>query len=172
MRIACVKTFLLFAVAGAIVGLVSVAAVAQSATLFSRNKYPTQQRKNCITFVETNEVRKPPPGAPVELGTPIQSRNERCDVTYGSLWVNNELDGSKAPVPRKIAVLSKIWDHTPGQTEFMVPVVAPLPKLKPGEVRTVSISVDGADAPDLRISTMASQRSIRCLLKPSSVTCM
>jgi len=152
MRIAYVKAFLLLAVAGAIVGVVSVEAVAQSATLFSRNRYPTAQRKNCITFVE-REVEKRPPGAPIELGPPIEPMRQPCDVTYGSLWAGGErdwLESSGAKGNRSVIRDLGAYKWT---DDFVVPVVAALPKLKPGEVRTVTVDVsgaDGADAPGVR----------------------
>lgn len=101
-------------------------------TLYSINKHRGQQRNFCINFQSVVVGRSPRP----------------CDLRYGSLYVGNDLDwfeSSGAQGNRSVIkdLGLKNWDQS-----FRVPVVEPLPKLKPGEQRNITIDSSGADGAD------------------------
>jgi hypothetical protein len=100
-------------------------------TLYSINKHrgEQEQRVFCMNFRS---------GAMGYSG-------RTCDLRYGSLYVGDDLDWfqSSAAFGNRSVIkdLGKLtWDE-----EFTIPVVQPLPKLKPGEQRHVSIDASGAD---------------------------
>lgn len=98
-------------------------------TLYSINKHRGQQRNFCIHFQSVVVGRSPRP----------------CDLRYGSLYVGNDLDwfeSSGAQGNRSVIkdLGPKNWDQS-----FRVPVVEPLPKLKPGEQRNITVDASGAD---------------------------
>ncbi|MGH9960275.1 MAG: hypothetical protein ACREBC_24650 [Pyrinomonadaceae bacterium] len=101
------------------------------ATLYSVNKHKTDER-NCLNLQPRVVGRLP----------------GLCDVRYGSLYINHDLDwfetsaadGNRSII-KDLGLLT--WDQN-----IAVPVVEPLPKLKPGETRLVSIDVSGADGAD------------------------
>lgn len=100
-------------------------------TLYSSIKYKIPV-KNCQNFkVDPGEVLRAP-----------------CDLRYGSLHINDDLDWfansgeeSSRSVIKDLGALS--WT-----AEVNVPVVEPFPKLKPGEKRVVTIEANGADGAD------------------------
>lgn len=97
-------------------------------TLYSLNKHPGQQLRSCVSFRE-----------------PSDTSSRSCDVRYGALYVGDDLDwfaSSAAGANRSLIkdLGAKNWDD-----DFTVPVVEPLPKLKPGEQRVITIDASGAD---------------------------
>ncbi len=99
-------------------------------TLYSPNKYPNTRKKICIQF-----------HAP-------EGTSEPCDLFYGNLYAGDELDwfqSSGAAGNRSVIkdLGSRNWNSA-----LQVPAVEPLPKLKPGEQRQVTIDVSGADGKD------------------------
>lgn len=103
-------------------------------TLYSINKHRGEQRVFCMNFLS---------GAMGYSGKP-------CDLRYGSLYVGDHLDwfessgalGNRSVI-KDLGELS--WDE-----EFTIPVVQPLPKLRPGEQRHVTIDASGADGDEGR----------------------
>lgn len=118
----------LFAVT--LLGLVSFSVGAQqSGTLYSPQKYRNEPVNFCLNF---------------QTGL-SSSRNVECDLRYGFLGLNDNFDwlqASAAPASRSL--FKDLGSHTWAE-DFAVPVVAALPKLKPGEQRTVSIDASGAN---------------------------
>ncbi len=120
-------------------GVVAIGSAAVShgqnpVTLYSINKHRGEQRVFCMNFRS---------GAMGYSGRP-------CDLRYGSLYVGDNWDwfessgaSSNRSVIKDLGQLS--WDE-----EFTISVVQPLPKLKPGEQRHVSIDASGADGADGR----------------------
>lgn len=101
------------------------------ATLYSVNKHKVEER-TCINLQPVVVGRLPGP----------------CDVRYGSLYINDDLDWFEPSMDEgNRSVINDLglmtWDQN-----ITVPVVEPLPKLKPGEQRQVTIDVSGADGAD------------------------
>lgn len=101
-------------------------------TLYAKNKYKEDPRAKCFSFDE---------GARLPGG-------RRCDVYYGTLYAGDDFDwfqsGATAinrSLIEDLGVYS--WDDT-----FFVPVIEPLPVLKPGEQLRVTIDTSGADGAD------------------------
>lgn len=71
-----------------------------------------------------------------------------CDLRYGSLYVGEDHDWfeSSAALGNRSLIKDlglKSWDEP-----FNIPVVEPLPKLKPGEQRVITVDASGADGED------------------------
>jgi len=103
-----------------------------SVTLYSVNKHRGKQLKSCVNFkvAPTGSLRAP------------------CDLRYGALYAGDNLDwfeSSGAAGHR--SVIKDLGEQT-WNTYFEVPAVEPLPKLKPGEQRHVTIDTSGADGAD------------------------
>jgi hypothetical protein len=131
MPFTIIRASAVFAVATAILVVAVAQTSAQSVTLFSRNKYRTEQLKNCITFVERKDVRR-----------------QQCDVIYGSLWAGDDLDWfNNSGSQGDRSVIRDLGAHS-WSDKIYVPVVTALPKLKPGERRNVTVDVSGADGTD------------------------
>lgn len=98
-------------------------------TLYSVIKHRGEQRTSCLNF---------------QTG-PSNSRRADCDLRYGNLYAGDELDWFQSATGQgDRSVIRDLGDH--GWTaKCEVPVVDPLPKLKPGEQRHVGIDVSGAD---------------------------
>ena len=78
----------------------------------------------------------------------IDFHNGPCDVQYGLLGINGDFDWFQSSAERKNrSVIKDLGNHF-WTDVFAVPVVDPLPELKPGELRNVSIDVSGADGAD------------------------
>jgi len=101
-------------------------------TLYSVNKHRGEQLRFCVNF------KTAPAGL---LRAP-------CDLRYGALYVGDDLDWfeSSAGAGNR-SVIKDLGDHA-WTAKFEVPVVEPLPKLKPGEQRQVGIDASGADGAD------------------------
>jgi hypothetical protein len=114
-------------------GEVLSSALAQSTqtstvTLYSVNKYPGERRKSCLNFQT--------------------AQSAPCDLRYGALYAGDELDWFESSAAQGNRSVIKDLDNRTWTSEFEVPVVEPLPKLKPGERRQISIDTSGADGAD------------------------
>ena len=102
-----------------------------SGTLFSPHKH-SEKRKVCLNF---------------KTGL-SDSKNEPCDLEYGLLGINGDFDWFQSLAAREDrSVIRDLGSHF-WTDVFAVPAVDPLPKLKPGEQRNISIDVSGADGAD------------------------
>jgi hypothetical protein len=107
----------------------------------------TTQRAT-VTLYSTNKYQgKPPSCLVLQTGAP-GSRSGSCDVRYGALYVGDDLDWFESSAEqRNRSVIKDLgllnWDQA-----FKVPTVEPLPKLKPGEQRTITVDSSGADGAD------------------------
>lgn len=113
---------------------ISSSALAQSpgqtstVTLYAVNKYRGERRQFCINFQTT-------------MTAP-------CDLRYGALYLGDDLDWFESSAAQgNRSVIKDLGDRT-WTSEFEVLVVEPLPKLKPGEQRHVTIDTSGADGAD------------------------
>ena len=112
----------------------SAAAQRPGSTLYSPNKYRTENRDFCLDLAT---------GA-----TASRKASARCDLLYGTLYAGNDLDwfqttserGSRSAI-KDLGLLA--WSDT-----FQVPAVPPFPKLLPGQQRQVTIDTSGADGAD------------------------
>ena len=102
-------------------------------TLYSDIKHRGEGRRSCLSLQP--RPRLTPSSAP-------------CDLRYGGLYAGDDLDwfssllgADSRSVVRDLGLLS--WTD-----QFTVPAVAPLPKLKPGELRHVTVDTSGADGED------------------------
>jgi hypothetical protein len=104
-----------------------------SVTLYSFNKHRVQHSKPlCIHFQA---------GVATTLSGP-------CDVWYGLLYAGEEYDWFQSSSNRESrSVIRDLGAHQWNDV-FDIPVVEPLPKLEPGQQRSVSIDVSGADGGD------------------------
>jgi len=101
-------------------------------TLYSAIKHRGEQRTFCLNF---------------ETG-PSSLRRADCDLMYGSLYAGDELDWFQSATGQgDRSVIKDLGDHL-WTAKFEVPVVEPLPKLKPGEQRRIGIDTSGADGAD------------------------
>jgi hypothetical protein len=129
-------------VSGAILLLVSVgfgsspvlsqsAATGSTVTLYSTIKHKGEGLKSCVNF-QTMRAR---------------AQYVPCDLSYGSLYAGEDWDWFQSSTSHSRSVVRDLgrlnWDDN-----FKVPVVAPLPLLKEGETRHVTIDVSGADGAD------------------------
>ncbi len=100
-----------------------------TATLYAVNKHQGEQLKYCINFKRavTGSLRAP------------------CDVAYGMLYAGDDLDWFESSLDAaNRSVIKDLGEHSwTGNLE--VPVVEPLPKLKPGEQRHIGVDTSGAD---------------------------
>ncbi len=124
---------------GALLGMaiVSVAPAQQlssipKATLYSPNKYKTERRVGCVN---------------VDNG-PTDTRSAHCDVRYGNLWAGEELDWFQSATGEGDRSVIKDLGSYDWTAQFEIPVVVPLPKLKPGEQRNITVDTSGADGAD------------------------
>ena len=102
-----------------------------SGTLFSPHKHREKPRV-CLNF---------------KTGL-SDSKNEPCDMEYGLLGINGDFDWFQSSAERKNrSVIRDLGSHF-WTDSFAVPAVDPLPELKPGEQRNISIDVSGADGAD------------------------
>lgn len=98
-------------------------------TLYSPYKYPNQKLEHCLNFQTGLNTSKFGP----------------CDLRYGFLGINNDFDWLQSSMGQEVRTVIKDLGPRSWTDSFDVPVVAPLPKLKPGEVRSVTIDASGAD---------------------------
>jgi hypothetical protein len=101
-------------------------------TLYGPLKYNHDQSRATIDF----ERGAPPP------------RRGRWDVGYGFLYAGEEFDWFQSGgSPDSRSVIRDLGKHA-WTDKLTIPVVEPLPKLKPGEQRRVVVDVSGADGQD------------------------
>lgn len=101
-------------------------------SLYSPNKPRNEVRNSCLNF---------------QTGIPM-SRSARCDLRYGALYAGDELDwfeSSTAEGDRSVIRDLGLLDWTDDHKVFPV---EPLPKLKAGEQRHISVDTSGADGAD------------------------
>jgi hypothetical protein len=103
----------------------------QSVTLYSPNKYRGERRPACLN-----------------LASGRLSVYGRCDVYYGFLYAGDEWDWFQSAGYEDSRSVIKDLGALDWSASLIVPVIAPLPKLKPGEHRNVTIDVSGADGAD------------------------
>jgi len=122
--------------------LAQTPALTRKAVLYTNKRYKAEQRPNCVNF---------------DSGA-IYALSAHCDLGYGNLWVGEEHDWfQRASGAGDRSVIRDLGAYE-WSAKFAVPVVEPLPKLKPGETRAVTIDAsgaDGADAPRGRVETRA-----------------
>jgi len=102
---------------------------AVSVTLYSVIKHRGERLRSCINFkvAVTGMARVP------------------CDLLYGYLQANDELDWFQSSGSEGNRSVIKDLGEFDWSADISVPVVEPLAKLKPGERRSVTIDVSGAD---------------------------
>jgi hypothetical protein len=101
-------------------------------TLYSVHKHRGEQRNFCFNF---------------QRG-PNKSLRADCDLKYGLLYAGDELDWLESSTARDDrSVIKDLGDYS-WTAEFTVPVVRPLPKLKPGTERSFTVDTSGADGAD------------------------
>jgi hypothetical protein len=96
-----------------------------SITLYAVNKYHGS-RNSCLNFDATV-----PPGT--------------CHLRYGSLYAGDDLDWFEASAAFNNRTVMKDLGVYGWADDVKLPELAPLPKLKPGEQRHVTIDTSGAD---------------------------
>ncbi len=118
-----------------VVSLLATAAFAQGArvppetnkvTLFAVNRYHSESQ-SCLKF------------APVSRG---------CHLRYGSLYAGDDWDWFDTASARENRTVVRDLGYLDWSDDFNVPVVAPFPKLLPGQQRSVTVDVSGADGAD------------------------
>jgi hypothetical protein len=116
-------------------GILSRAQAPQSnstVTLYSAIKHRGERRTFCLNF---------------QTG-PSSSGRADCDLAYGSLYAGDDLDWFQSATGQgDRSVIKDLGDHL-WTAKFEVPVVEPLPKLKPGEQRQIGVDTSGADGAD------------------------
>lgn len=101
-------------------------------TLYAKNKYQADPRARCFNL---------------EAGS-LVTEDRRCDLLYGTLYAGEDFDwfqswagANNRSVIRDLG--PQLWTDS-----YTVPVIEPLPKLKPGEQRHITIDTSGADGAD------------------------
>jgi hypothetical protein len=105
---------------------------APTITLYSKNKYKEDPRAACFNFDARTLI---PNGG-------------RCDIHYGTLYAGDDFDWFQSGATAINRSLIKDLGRYSWTDAFTVPVIEPLPKLKPGEQRHVTIDTSGADGAD------------------------
>ena len=102
-----------------------------SGTLFSPDKR-SEKRKVCLNFkTGLSDFNKDP-----------------CHLGYGLLGINGDFDWFQSLATREDRSVIRDLGIYFWTDVFAVPVIDPLPKLKPGKLRNISIDVSGADGAD------------------------
>ena len=124
------KSLLIMTAAILFLGLVPSNLKAQySATLYSPYKHPNESRTLCLNF---------------QTGLRPSAR-ESCGLQYGLLGINNDFDWLQTGMGQGVRTVIKDLGKYDWNDRVDVPAIAALPKLQPGEKRTVNIDVSGAD---------------------------
>jgi hypothetical protein len=100
-----------------------------STTLYSPNKYKTEQKVSCLNL----------------QSGPSQRRYAHCDLRYGNLWAGDELDWFQSATGEGDRTVIKDLGSYEWTAQFEIPAVEPFPKLKPGEQRSITLDTSGAD---------------------------
>ena len=121
-----VRFVLLFAIG--FLTLVPINAWAQeSGKIYSPVRYRNQRVNFCLNFQ-----------------TGLSTTNgEPCDLRYGALGIAYDFDWLEASAARGSRSVFKDLGLKNWGDSFEVPVIAALPKLKPGEQRTISVDTSG-----------------------------
>jgi hypothetical protein len=98
----------------------------QTVTLFAANKYHSS-RDSCLHLAKT------PRG---------------CHLRYGSLYAGDDWDWFDTAGAKEIRTVVRDLGYLEWSDDFKVPVVAPFPKLGPGEERKITVNTSGADGAD------------------------
>lgn len=101
-------------------------------TLYSPNKYGHSSKRALFNF-ETGRLMR---------------GNEAWDLNYGSLYAGDEVDWFHSSAAQGNRSVIKDLGALQWTSDFKVPVVEPLPKLKPGEQRNITVDTSGADGAD------------------------
>jgi hypothetical protein len=101
-------------------------------TLYSLNKYEGKRGKDVerLTFCLNFQARG------------------SCDLWYGSLYVGEDHDWFEISAAQSNRSVIKDLGLKTWEEPFNIPVVNPLPKLKPGEERVIGVDASGADGAD------------------------
>lgn len=110
---------------------------APSVKLYSDIKYRGEHRPGCLNLRTS--------AAYSIWSTPARGT---CDLYYGMLQVGDEKDWVQSASGQSDRSVIKDLGVFEWTSSFKVPVVDPLPKLKPGEQRQVTIDASGADGAD------------------------
>ena len=97
-------------------------------TLYSSVKYKQQKRNYCLDFTKGVNRRHSDP----------------CDLQYGMLYAGDDWDWFQSSTSGTRSVIRDLGPNA-WNNYIKVPVVLPLAKLGPGENRSVTIDVSGAD---------------------------
>lgn len=104
-------------------------ATSSTVTLYSPIKHKGESLRSCVYF---QSRQKKVPYVP-------------CDLYYGSLYAGEEWDWFQSPTEQNSRSVVRDLGQLSWDDKFKVPVVAPLPPLKPGETRRVTVDTSGAD---------------------------
>lgn len=104
----------------------------ETATLYSPLKYNHDHSRASFDFQKGEVAKRGAPG----------------DLAYGLLRANEEFDWFQSSGSFGDRSVIKDLGRLEWTSRFEVPVIEPLPKLKPGERRIVRVDVSGADGAD------------------------
>lgn len=116
-----------------LVAVSSVPAQESTATLYSEIKHRGKRLKSCLRFRHNIDLPSP-----------------SCDLRYGNLYLNEDHDWFEiSGAQNNRSVIRDLGKHE-WSDDFIVPVIKPLPKLKQGEQRRITIDASGARGADGR----------------------
>jgi hypothetical protein len=101
-------------------------------SLYSPNKQRNEPRNSCLNF---------------HTGISMSS-SARCDLRYGALYAGDELDWFESSTAEGDRSVIKDLGLLYWTDNYKVSTVEPLPKLKAGEERQISVDTSGADGAD------------------------
>lgn len=110
-------------------------ATSSPVTLFSPNKHRGEQLKSCVTFAQSRERMR-------------AARGSLCDLYYGHLYAGDDWDWFQSAANPGQRSLVRDLGALDWNDSFTIPIIEPLPKLKPGEVRNITVDTSGADGAD------------------------
>jgi hypothetical protein len=103
--------------------------------IFSPIKHRGEQLKPCVRFVSNRERL-------------IAARGSLCDLYYGNLYSGDDWDWFQSAANPGQRSLVRDLGALDWNDSFAVPIVEPLPKLKPGEQRNITVDTSGLDGAD------------------------
>jgi hypothetical protein len=103
-----------------------------SATKYGKEKYQTPKLFFCLDFMKG----------------PSNKRSDPCDLRYGSLYAGDDWDWFQSSGHRDSRSLIKDLGPLSWNLKIKVPVITPLPKLLPGQQRTITVDSSGEDGAD------------------------
>ena len=101
-------------------------------TLYAKNKYKADPRAHCFNL---------------EAGS-LVPEGRRCDLYYGTLYAGEDFDWFQSGATAANRSVIKDLGERSWADAYTVPVVEPLPELKPGEHRRITVDTSGADGAD------------------------